>query len=125
MHPIEIPGRPPAAVPLSAAYRAGDFVFVSGQIASRPDGTVFIGDFAAEVSLALDNVEAALKAAGADLTKVVKVGAWLSNPLLFPTFNKVYGERLASPRPARTTVAVAFAHPDVRVEVDAIAYLGD
>lgn len=123
--PIEIPGRAPAPVPLSAGYRAGDFVFVSGQIAARPDGSVMIGDFAEEVTLALDNVEAVLAAAGTDLSAVVKINAWLANPLLFTVFNEVYRARLPQPPPARTTVAVAFAHPDVRVEIDAIAYFGN
>jgi 2-iminobutanoate/2-iminopropanoate deaminase len=124
VHPIDIPDRPAPTIPISAAYRAGHFVFVSGHIATRPDGSVFIGDFADEVTLALDNVELALRAAGADLSRVVKVGAWLSNPLLFGVFNTVYASRLGTARPARTTVAVGFAHPDVRIEIDAIAYLG-
>jgi 2-iminobutanoate/2-iminopropanoate deaminase len=115
----------PFTVPFSAGYRAGDFVFVSGQIATRPDGSVLIGDFADEVDLALDNVEAILRAGGADFSRVVKIGAWLSNSLLFAEFNERYRSRFEGAPPARTTVVVAFAHPDVRVEIDAIAYLGD
>jgi 2-iminobutanoate/2-iminopropanoate deaminase len=122
---IERDDFPAPAVPLSSGYRAGDFVYVSGQIASRADGSVLIGDFDAEVNLALDNVEAILKAAGADFSKAVKINAWLSNSLLFARFNQIYRERFTAAPPARTTVVVAFGHPDVRVEVDAIAYLGD
>ncbi len=114
----------PLAVPLSAGYRAGDFVFVSGQIATRSDGTVLTGDFDDEVNLTLDNVEAILKQVGADFAKVVKINAWLSNSLLFTRFNELYRDRFAGSPPARTTVVVAFARADVRVEVDAIAYLG-
>lgn len=116
---------PAPAVPFSAGYRAGDFLYVSGQISSNPDGSVFIGDFADEVNLALDNVEAILKEGGADFSKVVKVNAWLSNSLLFGTFNDIYRQRFSSAPPARTTVVVDFAHADVRVEIDAIAYLGE
>lgn len=114
----------PFAVPFSAGYRAGDFIFVSGQIATRADGSVLIGDFDAEVNLTLDNVEAILKRGGADFSRVVKINAWLSNSLLFSRFNELYGERFREAPPARTTVVVAFAHADVRVEIDAIAYLG-
>lgn len=115
----------PFAAPFSAGYWAGEFIFVSGQIASTPDGSVYIGDFESEVDLVLDNVEAILKAGGADFSRVVKINAWLSNSLLFQRFNDRYRQRFSAAPPARTTVVVAFAHPDVRVEIDAIAYLGD
>lgn len=114
----------PFSVPFSAGYRAGDFLFVSGQIATQPDGSVLIGDFDAEVNLALDNVEAILKQGGAEFSDVVKINAWLSNSLLFKRFNELYRLRFSDAPPARTTVVVAFAHADVQVEVDAIAYLG-
>lgn len=115
----------PFTVPFSAGYRAGDFLFVSGQIATKADGSVLIGDFDAEVDLALDNVEAILEQGGADFSKVAKINAWLSNSLLFARFNELYKQRFAGAPPARTTVVVAFAHADVRVEIDAIAYLGE
>ncbi|NNG35754.1 Rid family hydrolase [Nakamurella aerolata] len=115
---------PAPTVPLSAGYSAGDFLFVSGQVASNPDGSVFVGDFTDEVNRTLDNVEAILKAGGADFSKVVKVNAWLSNSILFAPFNTEYAKRFPDSPPARTTVVVNFGHPDVRVEVDAIAYLG-
>ena len=115
----------PPPVPFSAGYRAGDFIFVSGQLPPRPDGSFLIGDFVDEVDLALDNLGAVLRAGGADFTKVVKVNAWLSNALLFAEFNDRYRRRFSIAAPARTTVVVGFAHPDIRVEIDAIAYLGD
>lgn len=112
------------AVPLSPATRAGDFVFVSGQVATDDGGDIYIGDFTREVTSVLDNVEAVLAAAGARLDQVVKVGAFLSNATLFAPFNEVYRARFGAAPPARTTVVVDFGHPDVRVEVEAIAYLG-
>jgi 2-iminobutanoate/2-iminopropanoate deaminase len=112
------------AVPLSPAVRAGDFVFVSGQTATADGGGIYIGDFAREVISALDNVETVLAAAGARLDQVVKVGAFLSNATLFAPFNEVYRKRFGSAPPARTTIVVDFGHPDVRVEIEAVAYLG-
>jgi 2-iminobutanoate/2-iminopropanoate deaminase len=117
-------GWPAPDVPLSYATRAGGFVFVSGQVATDAAGGVYVGDFAREVTSALDNVEAVLAAAGASLDQVVKVGAFLSNATLFAPFNEIYRARFAAAPPARTTVVVGFGHPNVRVEIEAIAYLG-
>jgi len=111
-------------VPLSHGVRAGDLLFVSGQIATSPDGTPFIGDFVGEVNGALDNLEAVLSAAGATLQQVAKVSAFLSNAVLFAPFNEIYSGRFGEAPPARTTLVVNFGHPDVRVEIEAIAYLG-
>ena len=121
---IQPAGSPAPAVPLSPGTKAGGFVFVSGQTATSDDGGVFVGDFAREVESALDNVAAVLQAAGASWEHVVRVGGYLSNALLFASFNEIYARRVGSPPPARTTVVLAFGHPDVRVEIDAIAYLG-
>ncbi|MER7005991.1 RidA family protein [Dactylosporangium sp. NPDC000555] len=120
-HPASFP---PVAVPLSHATKAGDFVFVSGQVATTADGGVLLGDFEAEVNLVLDNVEAVLAAAGARVDQIVKIGAFLSNATLFAQFNEVYARRFGAAPPARTTVVLAFGRGDIRVEVEAIAYVG-
>jgi 2-iminobutanoate/2-iminopropanoate deaminase len=117
-------GFPAPTVPLSHATKAGDFVFVSGQVATDADGNVYVGDFTREVESVLDNVEAVLEAAGARLDQLVKIGAFLSNATLFAPFNEVYRRRFPDAPPARTTVVVDFGHPDVRVEIEAIAYVG-
>jgi 2-iminobutanoate/2-iminopropanoate deaminase len=123
MHPIHPDHFPVPLVPLSHGMRAGDFLFVSGQIATRPDGSVFTGDFSAEVESALNNVEAVLAADGGTIAQIVKVNAYLSNAMLFKPFNEIYARRFPDVRPARTTLIVGFGHPDVRVEIEAIAYL--
>jgi 2-iminobutanoate/2-iminopropanoate deaminase len=120
-HPESFPA---PAVPLSHATRAGDFVFVSGQVATDAENKVYVGDFTREVESVLDNVETVLTAAGARVDQIVKVGAFLSNATLFAPFNEIYARRFGSAPPARTTVVVNFGHPDVRVEVEAIAYVG-
>lgn len=117
-------GFPAPVVPLSHATKAGGFVYVSGQVASGADNTIYIGDFTSEVEKVLDNVEAVLEAAGARRDQLVKVGAFLSNATLFAPFNEVYARRFGDAPPARTTVVVDFGHPDVRVEIEAIAYVG-
>jgi len=124
MERIHPEGFPPPVVPLSHGVRAGDFVFVSGQIATRPDNDVLIGDFPAEVDSAIDNLEAVLHGAGAQLSDLVKVNAYLSNAMLFAEFNRIYSRRIGAAPPARTTVVVDFGHPDVRVEIEGIAYTG-
>jgi 2-iminobutanoate/2-iminopropanoate deaminase len=112
------------SVPLSHGTAAGGFVFVSGQTATADDGSIYVGDFEREVTSTLDNVEAVLAAAGASWIDVVKVGAYLSNATLFAQFNAIYAARVGDAPPARTTIVVDFGHANVRVEVDAIAYLG-
>lgn len=113
-------------VPISPGVVAGGFLYVSGQVATQPDNaSLYLGSFEREVEFTLDNVEAILAAAGAGWAQVVKVNAWLSSAQLFARFNEVYAARLGQARPARTTVVVGFGHPDARVEVDAVAYLGE
>ncbi|MBV1850596.1 RidA family protein [Catellatospora tritici] len=110
-------------MPLSHATRAGDYVFISGQVAVRPDGSTVVGDFDAEVRMVLDNVRAVCRAAGGDLRDVCKVTAFLLNATLFAQFNAVYREYFDEPLPARSTVLAALANPDLRIEIEAIAYL--
>ena len=108
------------AIPLSPSRRVGDFIYVSGMVAKD----FYVGDFPTEVNSTLDRISEELAKHGADLSHVVKVGAYLSNSLLFSEFNEVYAERFGDNRPTRTTVVVDFAHSNVRVEMDAVAYVG-
>ena len=124
MPAIHVPGQPAPTAPLSPGYAAGGWVYVSGQVANQPDGGILVGDFAAEVNGTLDNVEKVLAAGGATWDDVVRVGVYLSNSLLFAEFNELYAQRLGDHRPARSAIIVDFGHPNVRVEVDAVAYIG-
>lgn len=109
-----------AQVPLSPAVRAGDFVFVSGQVPVR-HGSVVPGGVGAETRAVLDNVRATLELAGCDLSDVVKTTVWLRNRDDFVDFNAAYAEYFPSNSPARST-AESRLMIDVAVEIEAIAY---
>lgn len=116
---------PSSPSPLSQGVLVGDFLFVSGQTPRRPTGEPVSGDFEAEARCALDNVRAIVEAGGASLDRVCKVNAYLSDASLFDAFNAIYAEYFASnPLPARTTVVCSLARPGIRVEVEAVAWLG-
>ena len=109
--------------PYSPAARAGDFLFVSGQIALGPEGELVQGDVAEEARRCLENLKQVLRAAGADLSDLVKVTIYLTDMGDFQAVNRVYADYLGGHRPARATVAVAALPRGARVEIEAIAYL--
>lgn len=109
-------------VPLSPAVRAGDFVFVSGQVPVGADGKVVEGGITEQTDQVMDNVEAALALAGATLEDVVKTTVWLADRDDFKAFNEAYGRHFPEAPPARTTVESRLMI-DIRIEVEAIAYL--
>jgi 2-iminobutanoate/2-iminopropanoate deaminase len=109
--------------PLSQGVRAGDYVFVAGQTAVLPDGTVVTGDFEAEVRAVLDNVRHVVNEAGGSLRDVCKVTVFLGNTVLFEPMNRVYEEYFAPPYPARSTVLAPLSDPDLRIEIEAVAYI--
>ncbi|WP_108661858.1 RidA family protein [Acuticoccus kandeliae] len=117
--PKECFGSSPA--PLSPAVRAGDFVFVSGQVPVGPDGELVGGNVENQTRQVLKNVEAALKLAGASLEDVVKTTVWLDDARDFGAFNKVYASVFKENFPARTT-AESRLMADIKVEIEAVAY---
>ncbi len=110
-----------ARVPLSPAVRAGDFIYVSGQVPVGSDGSIVAGGIEAQTRQVMTNVEGALKLAGADLSHVVKTLVVLVNAQDFPAFNTVYGTYFPKDPPARTTVEARLMI-DIRVEIEAVAY---
>ena len=116
----------PAAIgPYSQAIRAGDFLFVSGQIPLDPaTGTLVDGDVRAETRRVLENLSAIVTAGGASLDRVVKTTVYLVDMNDFPAMNEVYATFFTAPAPARATVQVGRLPKDVRVEIDAIVFLG-
>jgi reactive intermediate/imine deaminase len=108
-------------VPLSPAVRAGDFIYVSGQVPTGADGAIVAGGIEAQTKRVMENVEAALKLAGAALGDVVKTTVILADARDFAAFNKVYATFFATNPPARTTLEARLMI-DIRIEIEAVAY---
>jgi 2-iminobutanoate/2-iminopropanoate deaminase len=122
--PLSTPHAPAAIGPYSQAIRAGDFLFVSGQIPLDPEtGTLVEGDIAAQTHRALRNLGAILEAAGASFRDVVKTTVYLADMAEFAAMNEVYATYFPAPPPARATIQAARLPRDVRVEIDLIACL--
>ena len=116
-------GTPKPRGPYTPVIRAGDFVFVSGQGPVDPvTDQMSYGDIQHETRVTLNNVKRLLEVAGASLADVVKDSVFLLDGKDFPAMNEVYREFFDEQRPTRTTVAVAFAEPTMKIEIDCIAY---
>ncbi|HWA75981.1 MAG TPA: RidA family protein [Polyangiaceae bacterium] len=108
----------------SQAIRAGDFLFLSGQIPLDPETHQLVsGGIESETRRVLDNLAAVLEAGGATFADVVKMTVYLADMQDFAAFNAVYVSYFPEQPPARATVAVLGLPRGVRVEIDAIAYL--
>ena len=119
---ISSPDAPKAIGPYSPAVRAGQLLFVSGQIPIDPaTGLMIDGDIAAQTRRALDSVGGLLKAAGLSFAHVVRTTVFLADMNDFGAVNQVYGTYFVEPYPARATVQVARLPKDARVEIDVIA----
>ena len=115
---------PKAIGPYSQAVRAGQFLFVSGQIPSDPaSGEIIAGGAAAQTRRVLLNVGEILKAAGGSFASVVRTTVFLIDLNDFAAVNDAYAAFFAAPYPARSTVQVARLPRDARVEIDVIAAL--
>lgn len=122
--PLSTPHAPAAIGPYSQAIRAGDFLFVSGQIPFDPaTGTLVEGDVAAQTHRVLQNLGAILEAAGASFQHVVKTTVYLADMSEFGSMNEVYGGYFPASPPARATIQAARLPRDVRVEIELVAYL--
>ena len=117
------PGAPSPAGAYSAAIRAGDLLFVSGQVPKNPETGRIEGDVAAQTRQVLANLAAVLAGAGATLDDVVAVTAYLADIADWDAFNRVYSETFRPPWPTRTTIGAGLH--GFLVEINAIAYLGE
>jgi reactive intermediate/imine deaminase len=126
MSSVELLGQAPVASdrlarPLSPATRAGDFVFVSGQVPTDDQGQVIAGGIEAQTRQVFKRIEAALALAGCTLADVCKASVWLHDARDFGSFNRVYMECFGDHRPARSTVEARLMI-DAKVEIDVTAY---
>ncbi|MGB6241350.1 MAG: RidA family protein [Castellaniella sp.] len=107
--------------PFSPAVRAGDFVFVSGQVPVDAQGELVAGGIEAQTRQVFENLRRALALAGCTLDDVCKISVWLEDARDFGAFNRVYMECLGAHRPARSTVESRLM-VDAKVEMDVTAY---
>lgn len=123
MREVHATDQAPAAIgPYSQAVRAsGNFLFMSGQIALRPDGTLVEGDVRAQTEQVMANMRGVLESAGLSFAHLVKTTIFLSSMDHFGVVNEVYGAVFEGNPPARSTVAVAGLPKGVDVEIEAIA----
>jgi len=109
-------------VPLSAAVKVGNLVFVSGTTPFTLDYQVAKGDFQAQMRQVMDNNKAILEAAGSSLDKVVKVNVFLKRSTDFAAMNEIYKTYFKEGNyPARTTVGIDLAHKDFLLEIECVA----
>lgn len=106
------------------AIRAGQLLFISGQIPVDPKtGAIVEGDISAQADRSMRNVAALLKAAGLGFEHVARTTVFLADMNDFAAMNAVYARYIVDPPPARATVQVARLPRDVRIEIDAIAVI--
>ena len=116
--PTALPG-----VPFSPGMKAGDYIFVSGQVGHVDGKGNELKGIEAQTRQVLENMQNVLKAAGASLSDVVKTTVFLVNADDFAKMNEVYKSYFDEDYPARSTVIVAaLARPPIIVEIECIAY---
>ena len=108
-------------LPFHPAVRAGDFIYVSGQVAKDENGNMSSGNIEEETRWTIEGLRRILQMDGADLGDVVKVTVFLADARNFGRYNKVFAEYFPDGRVARTTVE-ARAVIECKIEMDAVAY---
>jgi len=116
--PLVINGR---RLSLSRAVRAGDFVFLTGQVPMQNGAVMTHGSIEDQTRVVLDDITATLALAGCNRNDVVKSMVWLTSRDDFPGFNAVYAEYFPEQPPARSAI-VNDLLVDVKVEIEVIAY---
>ena len=121
-HAVSAPNAAKPIGPYSPAIRAGNLLFLSGQVGFDPaTGALVDGDISAQTDQVMRNIGALLTAAGIDFSHVVRTTVFLADMGEFASMNEVYARYMVDPPPARSTVQVARLPRDARVEIDVIA----
>ena len=112
----------PSVGPFSAAVRAGDLLFLSGQVALDPaTGKLVTGDIGAQTEQIFANISAVLEAAGKSFDDVMKTTVYLADMKDFGAMNTVYARYFQTPYPARTTIQAAGLPLGAAVEIEVVA----
>lgn len=124
--PLEYLGAPPLASdrqarPFSPAVRAGDFIYVSGQVPADANGEIVVGGIEAQTRQVMENLTAVLALAGATFDDVCKSTVWLQDARDFGAFNRIYMSYFKNGKPARSTTEARLM-VDAKVEIDMVAY---
>jgi 2-iminobutanoate/2-iminopropanoate deaminase len=101
----------------------GRLIYVSGTVGLGPDGKLVQGGMRAEANATLDNIERTLEAAGADISHVVKINAFVTSLEEYPAYAAVRSERFGDKLPASATVQVAGLLMGAHIEIDAVAFV--
>ena len=109
--------------PISKAVRAGDFVYLSGQLGLDEHGQLADG-IEAQTECCINNIRAVLKLADLELEHVFKATVWLTDMSNFAAFNKVYGATFGAAPPVRSTVCSGLAFPAALIEIEVTAFAG-
>ena len=122
---IHTPNAPQAIGPYSQAVRAGDTVYLSGQIPLDPATMQLVsGDIEAEIRQVFENLQAVAAASGGTLANAVKVNAFLTDLAHFAKVNEIMATYCSQPYPARAAIGVAQLPRGARVEIECVLYLG-
>ncbi|CAN7278165.1 RidA family protein [Variovorax paradoxus] len=124
--PLEYLGAPPVASdrqarPFFPAVRAGDFIYVSGQVPANAEGEIVVGGIEAQTRQVMENLKKVLALAGATLDDVCKSTVWLQDARDFGAFNRIYMSYFGDNKPARSTTEARLM-VDAKVEIDVVAY---
>ena len=124
--PLEYLGAPPVASdrqarPFTPAVRAGDFIYVSGQVPANTEGEIVVGGIEAQTRQVMENLKKVLALAGATLDDVCKSTVWLQDARDFGAFNRIYMSYFGENKPARSTTEARLM-VDAKVEIDVVAY---
>lgn len=124
METIKTNKAPAAIGPYSQAVKAGDFLYISGQIPIDPaTGEIVSGDIQVQTNQCMKNLQAICEAAGVTLKNAVKTTIFITDLQEFTKVNETYGKYFAENAPARACVEVSALPKNVAVEVEAVVYL--
>ena len=126
LRPKSLGFQPRPTFPYSPGTRGGNMVFTAGQVAWDNTGNIIgVNDVRAQTIQTLSNVKAVLEEGGATLSDVVKCNVYLKDMKDFQVMNDEFAKFFPESPPARTTVQTPMAEPEMLVEIEAIAYIGE